>query len=85
MGAANDIIFTVLREVEKEVVLVDPSPGDHPPSADVPPASDHPPTDAVQGSDLAAPSNDQGPRVLKVIKKIEVMCLCSQHNPVGAL
>ncbi|PBK62661.1 JmjC-domain-containing protein [Armillaria solidipes] len=62
-GNDQHIIFEVLREVEKEVVLLDPT------------SSDQMQVDSVTG----LPMDDS--QVLKVIKKVEVQVLCTQHNP----
>ncbi|KAF9466696.1 JmjC domain, hydroxylase-domain-containing protein [Collybia nuda] len=79
----TDIVFTVLKEVEKEVVLLDtainaPTPG--PSQMQV----DH----VVQPRDPNAmnvdPSATPPSRVLKVIRKLEVQVLCVQHNPAIA-
>ncbi|KAK0447453.1 JmjC domain, hydroxylase-domain-containing protein [Desarmillaria tabescens] len=64
------IIFETLREVEKEVVLLD--------SNDPGTSSDQMQVDSVTG----LPTDDS--RVLKVIKKVEVRVLCTQHNPFVA-
>ncbi|KAJ4500376.1 JmjC domain, hydroxylase-domain-containing protein [Lentinula lateritia] len=77
-GKDNNIVFNVLRESEKEVVLLDAvSPPNHK-RVDVE-------THAVNGHDAMAPNKDPpSPNVLKVIKKLEVQVLCSQHNPAVA-
>lgn len=72
-GAAHRIIYNVVREVEKEVVLLDPSTAA--PATDLPTTSV--PMDLDQNA--AGPST---PRILKFIKKVEVELLCPQHNPV---
>ncbi|PBK83290.1 JmjC-domain-containing protein [Armillaria gallica] len=66
-GNDQHIIFEVLREVEKEVVLLDPGI-----------SSDQMQVDSVTG----LPMDDS--QVLKVIKKVEVQVLCTQHNPFVA-
>ncbi|KAH0835679.1 JmjC domain, hydroxylase-domain-containing protein [Lanmaoa asiatica] len=80
----NGVFYTVLREVEKEVILVDMQPA----SSHIP----HPPggpsqLEATPG-DFAAqnvqPTADAEPRVLKTIMKNEVQLLCNQHNPAVA-
>jgi hypothetical protein len=38
--------------------------------------------DGTDGSTDPAPPTSKNPLVLKIIKKVEVICLCSQHNPV---
>lgn len=73
-GAAQNIIYRILREVEKEVVLLHPSapqagPSNEPSSA---------PMDLDQ---TGAPE----PQVLKLIRKVEVELLCPQHNPVRSI
>ncbi|KAF8152302.1 JmjC domain, hydroxylase-domain-containing protein [Crassisporium funariophilum] len=85
-GHALGIIFAVVREVEKEVVLLDPLPSG---TASISPdamwidsthaaASDNPAVD----SELV--NHSSGSRVLKVIKKLDVQILCTQHNPAVA-
>jgi len=87
----------VLQEVEKEVVLLDQYPEEHPSE----PFSSEPPTFDMNSSEkaldtatemvgsAAAPfdrpqaTSSNGHRVLKVIRKVEVQILCTQHNPVG--
>ncbi|KAF5383444.1 hypothetical protein D9757_006174 [Collybiopsis confluens] len=82
-GKENDIVFNVIREVEKEVVLLDPT------------SSSHMQVDtrtAAANSFVAGGSNDtmspanatQGSDVLKRITKFEVQLLCAQHNPAVA-
>jgi hypothetical protein len=76
-------VFSVVREVEKDVVLLD-----HP--LEITPL--HPVPVVGPGDTLPPPSSDPPeaiahpcqPRVLKVIKKVEVQVLCNQHNPVSA-
>lgn len=86
-GASNGIVFTVLREVEKEVVLLDPGTSNPPET----PMHIDPPLPGDDGAVAAHVAPVPGPidepadissRVLKVIKKVEVEVLCSQHNPV---
>ncbi len=57
-------MFEVVREVEKEVILMDQTAF----SMEI---------DSITG--IPVKRNDQ---VLKVIKKLEVQILCTQHNPV---
>lgn len=57
-------MFEVVREVEKEVILMDSTSA--PMEVDVA---------------LGAPL-ERTDQVLKVIKKLEVQILCTQHNPV---
>lgn len=66
----------MLREVEKEVILVDLQPV----SSRIPRPSEGPPGEFVAQD--AQPTADTEPRVLKTIKKNEVQLLCNQHNPV---
>jgi hypothetical protein len=78
-GAQNTVLFNVVREVEKEVVLVEP----------IGSASNAP---IAMEVDTRLPGVDDGThgltppeashRILKVIKKLEVQVLCPQHNPV---
>jgi hypothetical protein len=69
-GGENGIVFTVVREVEKEVVLLRPNPGDMQVDS----------SSAPNGA--AVESQASGSIVLKVIKKLDVQILCTQHNPV---
>ncbi|EMD35808.1 hypothetical protein CERSUDRAFT_156544 [Gelatoporia subvermispora B] len=92
-GAASGIIYNVVREVEKEVVLLDPQA-----SATLPtppkemgeiPAAGEQPMDVDGTAQPPAQSSDStpdpaGPRVLKLIRKHEVQVLCPQHNPAIA-
>ncbi|KAJ7243881.1 hypothetical protein B0H12DRAFT_1129888 [Mycena haematopus] len=66
--AGTGIAYTVVRDVEKEVVLLEPVPGTNGGASDADP-------NAPQGE-------EPNLRVLKVIKKTEVEALCAQHNPV---
>jgi hypothetical protein len=87
-GKESGIVFNVLREVEKEVVLLDPgtsAPINPPPESTNPvghPAGENGmnvhATQLTSGVENSAPAA----RVLKVIKKVEVQVLCTQHNPV---
>lgn len=72
---ANGVAYSVLREMEKEVVLVDiqPPPSIFPDSG-MPMNAGHP----------TLPPAPSEPQVLKVIKKNEVQVLCAQHNPAIA-
>ncbi|KAF5378159.1 hypothetical protein D9615_007617 [Tricholomella constricta] len=85
-GEGSGIHFSVLRDVEKEVVLLEPTTPT--PTALV----IHAAPDAMQ-VETSAPSTDfsgmitdpaPSSRVLKVIRKLEVQVLCAQHNPVVA-
>lgn len=68
------MVFTIIRDVEKEVVLADPA-------SSVPQSSLNPSlTPTVSPMDVDQPPSP--PDVLKVIKKFEVNVLCAQHNPV---
>ncbi|EPQ53152.1 JmjC-domain-containing protein [Gloeophyllum trabeum ATCC 11539] len=102
-GSEAGIVYTLLREVEKEVVLIDPSinaqPLQHPavpshvPSYPLADKASHliQRPDAMQvdssampqpcGAVAPVPPSEAAPRVLKIIKKTEVQCLCPQHNP----
>ncbi|TFY57769.1 hypothetical protein EVJ58_g6826, partial [Rhodofomes roseus] len=92
-GGDNNIVYQEVREVEKEVVLLDSR---QPNAVNIPPGA---PSTGVAGTEqampidpsltiasaLATPSFAQSePRVLKLIKKIEVQVLCPQHNPAVA-
>ena len=75
-------MFIVMREVEKEVVLMDPSP----PSSLTDNRSESMNVDSNHTSNdltVATPTVQSSlSRVLKVIKKLDVQILCAQHNPV---
>ncbi|KAJ3999361.1 jumonji superfamily protein [Lentinula boryana] len=78
-GKDNNIMFNVLREVEKEVVLVETDGAN----------SNHVPLLMQVDGPSAAPSTDidndlERSNVIKVIKKSEVQVLCPQHNPAVA-
>ncbi|KAF9242788.1 JmjC domain, hydroxylase-domain-containing protein [Melanogaster broomeanus] len=84
----NGVFYSVLREVEKEVILVDVQPQ----SAPAPTSSEEPaPGEAMDGGiqwtngmpQVVIPVGTE-PRVLKTIKKNEVQVLCTQHNPAVA-
>lgn len=79
----NGVSYTVLREVEKEVILVDmqPTSSHIPHSSGGPSQSDLTPGNFVD--QVARPTLDTEPHVLKTIKKNEVQVLCNQHNPVS--
>ncbi|KAK0200413.1 jumonji superfamily protein [Desarmillaria ectypa] len=66
-GKDQNIIFEVLRDVEKEVVLLGPNGPET--------SSDRMQVDSVTGLSI------DDSQVLKVIKKVEVQVLCTQHNP----
>lgn len=86
MSCARDgkdsIVFDVLREVEKEVVLLDSNSASSAPT--------HMQVDGLS-TNLSIPCSNsttdtanqgQTSNVLKIIKKVEVEVLCYQHNPV---
>lgn len=85
-GSQNNIVYKELREVEKEVVLLEPLPASaaaQQPAAEssgVTLAPAQPPLDAAAAG-IANSAELTGPRVLKMIRKVEVQVLCSQHNP----
>jgi len=81
-GASSGISFLVVQEHEREVTIVDPNPPPTPALVDVVsviddvrPASME--VDGINPPEAAALE----PRVLKIIKKLEVQVLCPQHNP----
>lgn len=82
-GKDGGIVFNVLKEVEKEVVLLDPIIGATPTrSTDqmrVDPSTCHVDPMAMNTGLLSPPAS----RVIKVIKKLEIQVLCTQHNPVS--
>lgn len=78
-GGATGILFKVLQQVEKEVVLLDPSGTTYASgSMDV---MDIDPSGYRQADQRAG--SEEG-TVLKTIRKTEVQVLCSQHNPAVA-
>jgi hypothetical protein len=102
-GHEQGIVYNVLQEVEKEVVLLDPTVTsvveqqyDSSDFQSILPGVDS--SQSTPGATSAAMAVDggapppavdglgipiiTGPRVLKVIKKVEVQVLCTQHNPV---
>lgn len=82
---ANGVHYSVLQEVEKEVILVDlQSPSDSSQVA-AEPFHSVPANGASGGESQFVPQLDQAPasRVLTTIKKNEVQVLCTQHNPVS--
>ncbi|OCH87758.1 hypothetical protein OBBRIDRAFT_759285 [Obba rivulosa] len=94
-GAANGIVYSIVREVEKEVVLLDPQA---PASLPIPPTDLTPGAVSSTGeqpmdvdrvlqppaqSSVPTPEPTE-PRILKVIRKHEVQVLCPQHNPAIA-
>ncbi|KAH9942609.1 JmjC domain, hydroxylase-domain-containing protein [Amylocystis lapponica] len=91
-GASHSIVYNVLREVEKEVVLLDYQAASEVPaivgmtvdlSGGQGEAMNVDQTAQLSGAS-GATETDDGPRVLKLIKKVEVQVLCSQHNPAIA-
>ena len=77
-GHAMGIMFTVMREVEKEVVLLDP-----PSSSPINNCSESMDVDSSHATNHSTPNLQPSlSRVLKVIKKLDVQILCTQHNPV---
>lgn len=67
-------MFTIVREMEKEVVILDQTPAAAPdPSPMQIEWGQYPPP-------TVAPMSQE--RVFKVIKKLDVQILCAQHNPV---
>ncbi|KAE9408688.1 JmjC-domain-containing protein [Gymnopus androsaceus JB14] len=86
-GKDNNIVFNVLREVEKEVVLLDANSKPVPPA----PLPSHMQVDGTSahfpipsGSNDAAGMVKEQSEVPKIIKKVEVQVLCFQHNPAVA-
>ncbi|OBZ73253.1 Lysine-specific demethylase 4D [Grifola frondosa] len=94
-GSRSGIVYHVLREVEKEVVLLD-AQGVLPASNEFDDMAVNPngvPQENIMDVDHAvhvvgAPdtvhAQSPGPRVLKLIRKLEVQVLCMQHNPAIA-
>jgi hypothetical protein len=89
-GADHNIVYNIVREVEKEVLLIE-TQGSSMPQAVTPGPSDAMldvnSSDAMDvGATQPSSSPDAQPitepQVLKLIKKFEVEVLCSQHNPV---
>lgn len=100
-GHEQGLIYKVLQEVEKEVVLLDQDVGDKPPeplffNPNIIEMDSSRKRDVVESNEMAvdinlppsavdsavATTSTNGHRVLKVIKKVEVQILCTQHNPV---
>lgn len=91
----NGVLYSVVREVEKEVVLVNAQPLPLPPSPAPVSSTDLGQLD-ISGEEgmqwtnndapqISPPPNNTEPQVLKTIKKNEVQVLCTQHNPVSTL
>lgn len=70
-GANQNIVYRVVRAIEKEVVLLD---------SQVVPMAQSNDAGAVQMD--VDQSEVYTPHVLKLIRKVEVELLCPQHNPV---
>ncbi|KAG5653889.1 hypothetical protein H0H81_009712 [Sphagnurus paluster] len=81
-GSETGIVFTVLREVEKEVVLLEPTLPALPLSLGASGVANAMEVDPSAPVDRM--SEPPSSRVLKSIKKLEVQVLCSQHNPAVA-
>lgn len=84
-GSHNNIVFNIIREVEKEVLLLALETGAHPShpeqmQVDSSGNQSHPNPGSADGP--VATGSEGGSRVLKIIKKVEVQVLCTQHNPV---
>ncbi|KAG6820302.1 hypothetical protein H0H93_002566 [Arthromyces matolae] len=80
-GAASNVLYNILGEVEKDVLLVAP------PESSSTGFAANPEKDAMQvdcHSAQPCPPSAPVPQVLKVIKKFEVQVLCPQHNPIVA-
>lgn len=79
-GHATGIMFSIMREVEKEVVLLDPIPST---SLTDNRSSESMNVDSYHTTTSTTPMLQSSlSRVLKVIKKLDVHILCTQHNPV---
>ncbi|KAG9312599.1 JmjC domain, hydroxylase-domain-containing protein [Chiua virens] len=76
----NGVSYTVLREVEKEVILFDVQPI----SYGTPDSSASAVTHGGVIVQATQSTTNVEPRVLKTIKKNEVQLLCNQHNPAVA-
>ncbi|KAF4588124.1 hypothetical protein EYR38_010089 [Pleurotus pulmonarius] len=74
-GSEHGVVFNIIRDVEKEVVLADPSSSVPQSTLDPSLTQTGPPMDV---------DPHPSPDVLKVIKKFEVNVLCAQHNPAVA-
>jgi len=80
-GHALGIVFGVVREVNKEVISIDNNP-----SSAAPQGTSAAPQDYIHmtQSPIQQPQSNITPEcVLKVVKKLEVQILCTQHNPVS--
>ncbi|ESK85356.1 jumonji family transcription [Moniliophthora roreri MCA 2997] len=77
-GTEHNIVFQIVREVEKDVILLKPvstqPTGAYSTQVD---ATLNPDSMVVDGQ----PSGPDEEEVLRVVKKYEVQVLCSQHNP----
>lgn len=71
------IVFNVLQEIEKEVVLLNASF-----NTNGVVAMQTEPDGAAPFGSVARNNSGSDTRVLKVIKKLDVQMLCPQHNPV---
>ncbi|KZT01645.1 uncharacterized protein LAESUDRAFT_815724 [Laetiporus sulphureus 93-53] len=91
-GASHNIVYKELREVEKEVVLLIPQVGAAAtkPNQVAPTGGEQAALVPMEGnidvqSDATSVSLEpSAPTVLKLIRKLEVQVLCSQHNPAVA-
>lgn len=77
-GQAMGIVFDVVREVDKEVVLLnDTLPIE-------PIAVTEAQSDVTENALLHQHNSSPG-CVVKVVKKFEIQTLCTQHNPVSCV
>lgn len=64
------IVFGVVREVEKEVILLDDAAPTEPIAA------------AMGENEMTRPHKHNSSPVVKAVQKYEIQTLCAQHNPV---
>lgn len=78
-GEITGIVFGVVREVDKEVILLDDTP---PIEQSIPIAVTEGQRHMTENAMLHKHNSSPG-CVVKVVKKFEIQTLCTQHNPVS--
>ena len=78
-GQIMGIVFGVVREVDKEVILLDDTP---PIEQSIPIAVTEGQRHMTENAMLHKHNSSPG-CVVKVVKKFEIQTLCTQHNPVS--
>lgn len=86
IAGLSDTSYRVMEETDKEVVLLEPEiAADTITTVATSISTSHDVSNSDQPANVApAAYNNQGPKVLKTIKKYTVEVLCSQHNPVSS-